>query len=246
MNLNGATAIITGGGRGIGGAAALALAKEGCNVVVADNVAERVDTMTDQLKTINPKCSGLVVDLSKESGINELVEKTVDQYGTIDILINGAGACIPRNFSEITIQEWDLVLGINVRAVFIIGQKVMKIMEAQKSGHIINFSSSAVAYPTPYFHATYGASKHAVSALTQAMQDYGRQFGVKVSAVLPGPVDNGMTREMEPVDNFGIKGWSDSRPKFLKDGDIVEGILFLLKQPERAITRNLFIDASFI
>lgn len=245
MKLQGATALITGAGRGIGAATAMALAREGCNVVVVDNVKERVDETLAKLREINSQCSGIVADLLKDDQIASLVEQTHRQYGRIDILINCAGVCMPRNFMEITAEEWDLVMGINLRAVFIIGQKVMKIMEGQKSGHIINFASSAITYPSPWFHGSYSASKHGVSSLSQTMEDYGKRVGVKVSCILPGCVDTGMTQEMPSMDQFGVVGYSD-RSKLLHDTDIADGILFLLKQPNRAMTHNLFIDTTFM
>ena len=245
MNLNGANAIITGGGGGIGGGAALALANEGCNVVIAGNIEEQIKRMTEKLKEINPNCSGYVLDLSEETEINALVNNTCEQFGTVDVLISAAGVCLPRNFPNISLQEWDKVMNINLRGVFIIGQKVMNIMAAKKNGHIINISSSVVTVNSPYYHATYSSSKHGVIGLTQAMAEYEKRVGVKVSMVLPGVTDTGMTADLD-LEKFGEGDWYKRREKWLKGSDIADGIVFLLKQPDRAILRNLFIDASFI
>lgn len=158
MELKGKLAIITGGGRGIGKAAAIELAKAGCNIVVCSRSAEELQMVVEEAQALCVEALALPLDLSRQEAVSQLVTKSIEQFGRIDILINNAGIIIPRPFLEISIEEWDKTMDINLRSAFLISQQVLEHMKHNRAGYIINISST-VALGVPKQLASYGVSK---------------------------------------------------------------------------------------
>ena len=229
MDLRGKTAIITGGGRGIGRAAALDLAREGSNVVISSRNRQELDAVCTEVEGLGGVALGLQLDLSKEENLQALVDRTVDRFGTVDILINNAGIIIPKPFIEVTVDELDETMNINLRSAFILSQKVFKIMMQKRSGYIINISST-VALGVPPQLATYGVSKCGMSGLSQALYEAGKDFGVKVSTVYPGITDTKMVRDIDPPTN---------PEQWMLPEDISYCILFLLKSSSRMVIKDV-------
>lgn len=229
MDLKGKTAIITGGGRGIGRAVALDLAREGCNVVISSRNRQELDEVVKEAEDIGGKVMGLQMDLTVEQNLQILVDKSINVFGTIDILINNAGIIIPRPFNEITADEWDKTMNINLRSVFLLSQKALRVMMEKRSGYIINISST-VALGVPPHLASYGASKCGVAGLSQALHGTAKDFGIKVSTVYPGITDTKMVRDTDPP----------TKPEeWMQPEDISYCVLFLLKSSSRMIIKDV-------
>lgn len=236
MELIGKTAIITGGGRGIGREIALALARKKCNIVVTSRNHEEVTSVIKEAEGIGGAGLGLPYDLSVEENIRELVDKTVDRFGTVDILINSAGYCKRVPFLEETMEEFDKNLDINLKTVFSLSQKVLKIMAEKESGYIININST-VAFGVPGFHASYGASKCGLTGLSQAMYDTAKKYKVKVSNIFPGYTDTKMLRDLN----------ADVDPAlWLLPEDIAYCVMFLLKASERLLVQDIVPRAFLV
>jgi len=229
MDLKGKTAIVTGGGRGIGRAVALDLAKEGCNVVISSRTKDELDVTVAEIKEFGVGALGLQLDLSDEKNIDELVDTTLNTFKTIDILVNSAGIIIPKPFLDVTVEEWDKTMNINLKATFLVAQKVLRVMKEKRSGYIINISST-VALGVPATHASYGASKCGVVGLSQALYETAKEFGVKVSIVYPGITDTKMVRDINPP----------TKPEqWMLPEDISYCVMFLLKSSDRMVVRDL-------
>ncbi|MHB1346000.1 MAG: SDR family oxidoreductase [Candidatus Humimicrobiaceae bacterium] len=229
MELNKKTAIITGSGRGIGKDIALALAEEGCNVVITSRTKDQLDMVSERLKELNADFLSLALDLSKKENIDILVGRTLKEFKSIDILINNASILYAGPFLELSEEEWDKTFDVNLKAVFLLSQKALKLMCENKSGYIINISSTA-ALEVPPGIAAYGISKLAVSGLSQVLYETGKECGVKVSTIYPGMTDTEMLRSFNPP--------VDSK-KWMMPEDITGCVMFLLKQSERVVIKDM-------
>jgi 3-oxoacyl-[acyl-carrier protein] reductase len=229
MDLKGKTAIITGAGRGIGRDISISLAREGCNIVVVSRTKKQLEKVREEAQKLGSNALVLDYDLAKRENIPLIIEKTLKNFGALDILVNNAAVLFSGDLLEVSGQEWDTTMDINLNAAFLLGQKAMGIMKEQKSGYIINISSAA-AFEVPPGIAAYGISKLAMTGLSQALYEYGKEFGVKVSTIYPGMTDTEMLRGLNPpVDP----------DKWLLPGDISGCVLFLLKQSSRTVVKDI-------
>jgi len=185
MRLKDRVAIITGAGQGLGRAYAHRFAKEGAKVVVAELNA-------DKGRAVAQEVEGHFVrtDVADEQSCNALATATVGQFGRIDILVNNAAmfsTLAMRPFWEIPAAEWDQLMAVNVRGVWLASKAVVPQMRKQASGRIVNISSAVVFMGRPnYLH--YVASKGAVMAMTRSMAKELGEFGINVNAITPGAV----------------------------------------------------------
>jgi 3-oxoacyl-[acyl-carrier protein] reductase len=229
MDLKQKTAVITGAGRGIGKDIALRLAEEGCNIVLVARTGEELNKVKKDIEDKGGSALALPVDLSIDGSIADIIDKAVGSFGSIDILINNAAVLFAADILDVSEEEWEKTMDINLKAAFFLSQKAMKIMIGQKSGYIINISSTA-ALEVPPGIATYGISKLAMTGLTQAMYEAGKEHGIKVSAIYPGMTDTEMLRGFNPpVDP----------DKWMKPEDISDCIVFLLKQSNRMVIKDI-------
>ncbi len=229
MELRGKTAVVTGAGRGIGKDISLRLAEQGCNLAIVSRTEKQLKKVKEEIERINSKAIIFPLDISENGSISRIIEETQVHFNSIDILINNAAVLYPSDFVDITEEQWDKTMDINLRSTFPLSQKILKIMISRESGYIINISSTA-ALEVPPGIAAYGISKLAMVGLTQAMYEAGKDFGVKVSAVYPGMTDTEMLRGFSPpVDP----------EKWMKPEDISDCVIFLLKQSSRMVIKDI-------
>jgi len=189
-------AIVTGAARGMGRACGLAFAKEGAAVALVDLKKEGIEEGVDQVKSRGGKAIAILCDVSKALEIQRAVDTVVKEFGTVDILVNNAGV-LRRTapVEEITEEEWDLLLSVNLKGVFLFSRAVLPIMREKRYGKIVNVSSSAGRSTSELGGAHYTASKAAVLGLTRhTAREYG-SFGINVNSVCPGLVETPMIRE---------------------------------------------------
>lgn len=186
MRLKDKVAIITGGSRGIGKAYAIAMAKEGSNIVITDIID--TSQAVKEIKNIGVKALGINTDISKEEDCLRMAQETVKEFGKIDILVNNAAAYADLTrcpFYEIKLDEWDKAMSVNVKGIFLCIRAVFPYMKKQGSGKIINITSNTVHMGMPNF-LHYVTSKGAIIAMTRSLARELGDYGITLNAVAPG------------------------------------------------------------
>jgi NAD(P)-dependent dehydrogenase (short-subunit alcohol dehydrogenase family) len=184
VRVEGKTAMVTGGGQGIGKAIAQELAREGANVIVADVNRESACEVAKGLN-IGERAVGIHVDVRSEADIDRMVKHAVARFGGVDILINNAGISIMAPADEITISQWQAVLDINLTGTLLCCKAVMKVMSKMGHGKIINIASAAAHTAAPNMVA-YNVSKAGVVHLTKTLAIEWAKHNINVNSVSPG------------------------------------------------------------
>ncbi len=185
--LLGKEALVTGGGRGIGRGICLALAEAGADVVVSDVILKNAESVVDEIKDLGREAFSVRMDVSDSSSVEAAVGCVLDEFGRIDILVNNAGVIRQAPILELTEEDWDLVIGVNAKGIFLCSRAVVPQMIERKSGRIINISSISGKNGYPG-QAVYGTSKFAAVGLTQVLARELAQYDITVNAVCPGIV----------------------------------------------------------
>jgi NAD(P)-dependent dehydrogenase (short-subunit alcohol dehydrogenase family) len=193
MKLKNRVAIVTGAGRGIGKEIALTLAKEGAHIAVIDIDLENAKRVSRETKQINPVDKGfpLQVDVSVEKEVETMVLDVFNEMGSIDILVNNAGIIAITPVIDITEQEWDRILSVNLKGAFLCSKHVARVMIKQRIGKIINMASNAGKNGF-VFLAHYCASKFGIIGLTKVLAKELGQYNIHVNAVCPGFIETEM------------------------------------------------------
>jgi len=200
MLLENKVAIITGAGSGIGEASAHRFAREGASVVVADIRRSKAEAVAAAVVAAGGEAVACEVDVAAAASVEAMVALAVERYGRLDALFNNAGTLRPGTAVELSVEDWDLVMGVNVRSVFLGAKFAVPIMVAQGGGSIINTASISGLHGDGGA-VCYAASKAAVINLTRALStDHGPQ-GVRINAICPGTIETPPVRRMvsEPV-----------------------------------------------
>lgn len=194
MRLENKHAIVTGGAGGIGHATSLAFAAEGASVAVVDLNAEAAEAVAQEIRAAGGTAVAIAADVSNEDDIVRVVETAKESFGGIDVVFNNAGIIRRTTAVETTVEEWDRVFGVNVRAIFLMCKHVVPIMKANGGGSIVN-TGSGWGLKGGGQAISYCASKGAVVNMTRALAiDHGPD-GIRVNSVNPGDVDTGMLRD---------------------------------------------------
>ena len=231
MKLENRVAIITGGGRGIGRATALAFAAEGADIVLAARTDSEISAVAEEVRTLGKRALAIPTDVQHKAAVDAMVAQVLDTFGKVDILVNNAGVAIHNPISKIREEDWDVTMAVNLKGVFLCTQAVFGLMCEQQSGHIVNVSSVSGKHGHVNGGA-YCASKFAVVGFTETTNNEGRTHGVKASVVCPGPVDTKMRRDNHPDDVI---------EHLTLPEDVAALILFLVTQPPRAHTLETVI-----
>jgi len=206
FNLKNKIAIVTGARRGMGRTHALILAKAGAKVIVSDISLEDCEKVVKEIKKQKGEAMAVKADISKKQEVEEMVQKTIKKWGRVDILVNNAGICQFKPFLELTEEEWDRTININLKGYFLCAQAAAKEMAKQKSparnaspsdaggGVIVNIASVAMGQQGIGFMnlAHYCASKGGIVAMTETLALELAPYNIRVNAVAPGMIDTPM------------------------------------------------------
>lgn len=195
MDLSGKVAVVTGASRGIGKATAVALARAGADVVLAARTRSQLEEAARQIRSIGPHALALPADITQKASVEELMAAAHDQLGGPHILVNNAAVMAPGPLMEQTEADWDRVMALNLKAVFLCTQAAGRYMIDQQYGKIINMASTGGVIAGPR-NAAYHASKAAVIHFTRAVAVEWIRYHINVNAIGPGTVDT------ELVDQF--------------------------------------------
>ena len=187
--------IVTGAARGMGKATAVAFAREGARVVVNDLQPAAAEAAALEMRTAGGEATGIAADVSLPDEAKRLAAQTVERYGTVHILVNNAGILSRTPFDEIPEDEWDRVMAVNVKGVFLCAQAVFPIMKANRYGKIVNVASSAGRSVSTFGGAAYTTSKAAVLGLTRHIAREGAPHGINCNSTSPGSMDTDMVRQ---------------------------------------------------
>ena len=197
MLLKGKTAIVTGAGRGIGRAIARRFAGEGAAVVVAARTAEEVNAVAAEIQAAGGQAAAVAADASQEAGCESIVRAARERFRAVHILVNNAGVFGPVKLThEITPEEFDQVIAVNLRSAFLLTRLVLPEMCERGQGNIVNISSVAAKNAWPY-NGAYGTAKAGLLSLTRVVAAEVARKGVRVNAICPGPVtETRMSQEL--------------------------------------------------
>jgi len=245
FDLKDKTAIVTGGGRGIGRAIALGLADTGASVAVCGRTQKDIDSVADEIRGKGGKALAVATDLTNNEQLENLVHATVQEFGRIDILVNNAARSFLRSLLDLREDGWDKVFNTNVKAVWLLSRAVARTMIEQKSGKIINITTVG-AEKAEIGMAAYGCSKAALKMLTRCMAREWASYGINVNAVGPG-----LTRT-----DFSKPIWSNPdiarhvtamipKGRIAEPEDIVSSVLFLASDAADYITgQTIYVDGG--
>lgn len=247
--LEGKTAIVTGGGTGIGKAICVSYAKEGADVAViyststtgAEDTVQKVQA--EGRKAIMVQC-----DQSKPEDIKRMVKTVYDEFHHIDIVVNNASARDAADLKDYSVELWDHCMNTNVRGMFLIMQEVAEIMMKQGGGHIINVSSISALRPSLRQRAAYASSKSAITAMTAAAAEALGPYGIYVNTLSPGSIDTNIGGLAKTITNEAIKQREAVIPVRRRGvpEDIVGPAIFLACDDSRYYDgNNLLVDGGW-
>ena len=192
MDFTGQVAMVTGGARGIGRAIAEGLAQRGAHVVVADINADEASETASVLASLGVKAMGMRLDVSNSEEVKKIFEEMRKEFNRIDILVNNAGITRDGLLLRMKEEDWDSVMDINLKSVFLCSREAIKDMSQQRYGRIVSISSVAAFMGNPG-QANYGASKAGIVGLTKTLAREYASRGITVNAVAPGFIQTAMT-----------------------------------------------------
>lgn len=246
--LSGEVAIVTAGGAGIGEAIAKSFAREGASVAVVDLSRADADRVAGEITGAGGTAIALDADVTRTDAVATMVQAVIDRYKVIDILVNGAGGFHRLSpITEITDEEWDRVLTLNLKTTFLCSRAVAPIMMERRKGRIVNIASGSGIAPNPFAqtYLPYGAAKAGVINFTKVLgRDLG-PYGITVNAISPGTTAT--PRVVKVRDEASRKRIAEQNPmrSLVEPQDTAEAALFLASAEARYITGvNLNVNAG--
>ncbi|HNX66863.1 MAG TPA: glucose 1-dehydrogenase [Bacteroidales bacterium] len=239
MSFKNKTIIVTGSGKGIGRCIACRYASEGANVVLADN-DKKSGTQTEMdILSSGGSAKFIHTDVSVPDDIRRLVKETVRNYGTIDILINNAGLSRFKSPYTITVEEWDEVLNVNLRGIFLCAREAALVMREHDGGSIVNIASTRAFMSEPDGEA-YAASKGGIVALTHALAVSLSPDKIRVNSISPGWIETGDYNQLKETDHKQHLSGRIGRPD-----DIATACLWLTAEGNEFVNgTNIIIDGG--
>jgi NAD(P)-dependent dehydrogenase (short-subunit alcohol dehydrogenase family) len=243
FNLTGKTAIVTGGGRGLGEQIAVGLAEAGANVVICSRKMEACEEVSEKLKSLGVKSLALKCDVTNPDDVRTVVQKTVDEFGQIDILVNNSGATWGAPTEEMPLEAWQKVMDVNVTGTFLMSQAVGKVMIEQRRGKIINIASVAgLGGTNPKLMNTigYNTSKGAVITFTKDLAVKWGEYGINVNAIAPGFFQTKMSKVIIEQGNKAILA-NTPLGRFGTENDLKGAAVFLASSASDFVTGALLV-----
>jgi len=243
MRLANKVCIVTGGGSGIGRATALLFAAEGARLAVADRRAAAAEAVAAECASRGAEAIPLTADVARTTDVKRMIDKTVERFGRLDVLVNNAGYGIPGSVVETDEEAWDALMAVNVRGVFLCSKYAIPVMKANGGGAIVN-TASVVAAVGIANRAAYCASKGAVAALTRAIAIDHVGDGIRCNAIAPGTIDTPyfaeiLKRSDDPAATRRALAARQLVGRLGTPEEIAAGILFLAGDESRFATGTI-------
>ncbi len=247
FRLDGKVSIVTGASRGLGRAMAEALAEAGSHVVLAARSEKSLERIAQGIRALAVKVLVVPTDVEKEEQLDRLVERALEEFGRIDVLVNNAGMTSRVAAIDYPIETWDKILAINLRSVFLLSQKVARVMRSQGGGKIINVASLTSEVAVPFIPA-YAASKGGIRQLTKALAIEWAEHNIRVNAIGPGFFRTELTeklyqdpeRHSKIIGRVAIKRWG-------KPEDLKGAVVYLASKASDYVTGHvLYVDGGYL
>ncbi|MGH8620268.1 MAG: SDR family NAD(P)-dependent oxidoreductase [Burkholderiales bacterium] len=247
--LNGRIALITGASRGIGRATARVLSAAGATVfLAADGTEKELAALAAECRQQGGRAEYGLFDMSDPGDVQRMIDATIAAFGRIDILVNNAGMRIRLPFGEFSVEDFDRLIAVNLRAPFLASQAVLPTMRANGGGRIITVASQLGMVASPN-SALYGLAKAALIHMTKSMALELAKDRIMVNAVSPGPIETEFTREQMALQP-GYKAWRESQIPLGRWGtpdEVAETILFLASTTATFVHgSNLVVDGGYV
>jgi NADP-dependent 3-hydroxy acid dehydrogenase YdfG len=242
-SLSNRVALVTGASSGIGEATAIALAEAGATVVLVARRAERLERTVQKISASGGNALALAGDVTDEQVATDVVRKTVERFGRLDILVNSAGIIQAGNVADADTAQWRRMIEVNLLAALYTCHAALGPMRAQGSGNIINIGSLACRTTSPIFNP-YSTSKFGLNALTDGLRQEVGLLGIRVCMIAPGPtkteVAEGIT---DAAHRDAIRAYTHQEGA-LEPLDVAEAVVFVVTRPPRANISEVFIRAT--
>lgn len=231
MDLNNKVAIVTGASKGIGRSISIFLAKQGVKVVLAARTKEKLEETQNIITSFKGTSIIVPTDISKDNEIINLFKITKKEFGRLDILINNAGTVVRGKLVDFSTNDYDKIMNVNLKGVFICCQQALKIMIPQKSGFIINIGSNVVFKNYPE-QGVYAASKHGIVGITKTIANEVQHYGIHTALIHPGAADTELISQARP--DLG-------RSALIPPDDIAKTVLYMLQ-----LSDNSWVDEIYL
>jgi 3-oxoacyl-[acyl-carrier protein] reductase len=235
MNLVNKVAIVTGAGRGIGKAIAIALAREGANIIAIDVDIQTAEKVAKEIKSLDRQALAIQVDVSDSKEVNRMVQSVLKKFKRVDILVNNAAIIKRGSIEDLTEEDWDRVMDVNLKGTFNCMKAVVGTMKKQRYGKIVNISSIAGKIGDLASAPCYGASKAGMTCLAKSLARELASYNINVNVVAPHAIETDMSKE-----------WSEEKRKSIiadiplgrlgEPEDIAEAVVFLVSDKAKFIT----------
>ncbi|WP_282147830.1 3-ketoacyl-ACP reductase [Algibacter lectus] len=228
-NLNNKNAIITGGGRGLGKATAIAFAKQGINVAITGRTESVLKETVSEIEALGVRATYAVFDVGNYEDVKTNIKHIISNLGGVDILVNNAGIAAIGSFNEMPVEQWSEIIQTNVMGMYYVTKEVLPHLKDKNEGDIINVSSTAGLNGNPNISA-YCASKFAVIGMSESLMKEVRKNNIRVNTLTPSTIETDMTVELGMLD----KGSEN----VLQPEDFADLIVAGLKLPRRAMLKS--------
>ena len=245
MDLLGKASIVTGGGQGIGKAVCLAFARAGADILVADIALKAANEVCEEIREMGRNCVSFELDVSNAKQVREMVKTAIDKFGKIDVLANIAGIGKKSPIEDVSEEDWDRVIAVNLKGTFLTAQAVGREMIKRGGGTIVNIASVSAHTPQVYLGA-YSPSKAGVLLLTKLMAVEWAKYNIRVNALSPGPIRTPLTDAIYNTDELR-KGRAKAVPmnRFGLPEEVAKTVLFLASDDSAYITgHSVVIDGG--